>query len=602
MFKIGMGSTPTSTSAPPTPAQKLWACIIQPHGETHITSVTWSHRIEDLNLSNDGVRAYIKKLGPDYSVISTIAQLPPSKLRIIQHHAKTQNGQLVAIQDGKEVDMATPMGMFKVKSVIVIMETSKIEWKGKAYGAPSQNPPSAPFGSSFYPEVSRYMPFPFSFNNHPEQKQSFEEQRLTDDEADRKAPFAVEKPNLFLIPGTFAAPKRTLFFGTHTFNQGILSGDDDRNEPEPISSNDAKASRLAGSAPLEGMSPPATVPVSYSPLDDTPTASSPPQAWAKFCRRPEVSNPILRALALVSAHHLVDDTKTTFSSQDLSVRPSVLENSKVDKVQNDCFNAATTSANICQSACELGNAEPLALAKQVKDTTSNEATLNTSTPSILRFNASSGVKAASTVSSEPPQSPEITLFGHRHGFLRNVGNTPVPPHPFADISAQPAGAASTPPIFRFGQFKVPKDQLDPTTSVAPPAKQRAAKDATCWLCDNKVQEDVYVAPLVQENATNVIKDDEKTAAGKFKDKGLQESVEVTKKHEPTRMVETSGTVAKQSTTAPPLIKTHGPLAAEHKALIKALNFDSDDETEEEWSARYGRLQEEKKLAVKPTKV
>ncbi|KAH7090790.1 hypothetical protein FB567DRAFT_618395 [Paraphoma chrysanthemicola] len=621
MFKTGMGSTPTFTCAPPKPFQKLRACIIRPHAESHNNSVTWSHRIEDLNISEDGIRSYIKKLGPDYSIISTIAELPQSKLQIIQQHAKTQNGQLVAVEDGiKEVDMATPMGTFKVKIVVFILETSEIEEKSKVHGVPSQDPtlalhgssdappftfknaaknatnvfasPSPPIGKAtpnpaeklpswaqgikeagfrdereghgpFDSEVSRYMSFPFPLNKQPEQKQSFEEQRLTDYAADRKAPFVVEKPNPFLVPGTSAAPKKTLFFGTSTFNQDMFPGYDDHKDSNTISSNGTKGPWLAGSAPLEGTSPPATVPVSHDPPENMPTASSSPQAWAKFCRQSEVSHPILRALALVSPQSSVDDTKSTIGAQPVSLPPSTLDDGQIEKVQNNCSNTTTTSVSACQLGRDPNSAESSALAKQAKDTISDQATLTTSTPPIFLFNASSGVKATNPVLSGSNRSPKIPLFGHGDGVLRNVGNTPVPPRPSPPISAQPAVAASTTPFFRFGQFKVPEEQPHPTTPLLPLAKQGTATDATCWLCDNKVQEDGSVAPPVQENASSVIKDDEQAATDKVDEEGLEESVQVIKKLEPTTTAETSETVAAQSTNTPRLIEKPEQPAAGH---------------------------------------
>jgi hypothetical protein len=119
----------TTTATPSRPHHHLEAYILRPHSESLGDTMIWSTKIELLHFDEAAMRAHLKKLGPGYSVIDSIAELLPEQLRLIQERTKSRDGRLVSVQQGASVDMVTQIGTFKVKSVFFVITIATLPEK-----------------------------------------------------------------------------------------------------------------------------------------------------------------------------------------------------------------------------------------------------------------------------------------------------------------------------------------------------------------------------------------------------------------------------------------------------------------------------------------
>ena len=223
--------------------QHLEGYALRPHVQINKESVVWSYKTESILVDENALLALMENLGPKYSVIDAMGTLLPEQLRLVQEMAKSRLANLVAVQHGMPVDMYTPMGTFKVNSVVFVIKVTKededkVQEKTALFGttqisAPppgmfQPNPPLA-FGApkttgnpypagcplpadpvipqrpqrwfsasernegSYFTEPDglsgsgkdSYMSIPFAA---PYQNQSFEELRLSDYHAEQKGP------------------------------------------------------------------------------------------------------------------------------------------------------------------------------------------------------------------------------------------------------------------------------------------------------------------------------------------------------------------------------------------------------------------------------
>lgn len=153
-------STP-STAAPPStssgfkPIGHLESYILRPHTEISTHYIIWSTKIELLLLDEAAMEAHMNKLGPDYSVIDAMSKLLPEQMRLIQECTKSRHGSLVAIQEGKPVDMVSHMGTFPIKPIIFMIQTRALPEKEKKVKDDSTiiPKPAIPSSSSAQPGV-----------------------------------------------------------------------------------------------------------------------------------------------------------------------------------------------------------------------------------------------------------------------------------------------------------------------------------------------------------------------------------------------------------------------------------------------------------------
>ncbi|KAF1836852.1 hypothetical protein BDW02DRAFT_596021 [Decorospora gaudefroyi] len=85
---------------PTLPLCILEAYILRPHTEAVQSSIMCSYKVELLLLDEAAIRAHLNQLGPKYSVINAISELPPNQLVPIQALTRSRNGRLVSIQQG----------------------------------------------------------------------------------------------------------------------------------------------------------------------------------------------------------------------------------------------------------------------------------------------------------------------------------------------------------------------------------------------------------------------------------------------------------------------------------------------------------------------
>lgn len=129
----------------------LEAYILRPTVHSINDSSIMAYHTELLHLDDVGLQSHIAKLGPRYSIIDAVAELFPDQLRIVQERTKAHQGGLVSVQYGKEVDMLTQMGTFKVKSMVFVIKTAAEKEKGKG-----------PFGSRYQVPFQKTCSFPGS--------------------------------------------------------------------------------------------------------------------------------------------------------------------------------------------------------------------------------------------------------------------------------------------------------------------------------------------------------------------------------------------------------------------------------------------------------
>jgi hypothetical protein len=107
------------------------AYILRPTVHSTIDSSTLSYRAERLNLDDSSLESHVSTLGPDYSVLTAVAELLPDQLRIIQERANAREGNIVSVQWGKDVDFVTVMGSFRGRSVVFVIGSGRGKGKEK---------------------------------------------------------------------------------------------------------------------------------------------------------------------------------------------------------------------------------------------------------------------------------------------------------------------------------------------------------------------------------------------------------------------------------------------------------------------------------------
>ncbi|KAF2470739.1 uncharacterized protein BDR25DRAFT_32172 [Lindgomyces ingoldianus] len=131
----------------PQPPPKDWppkimeAYLLRPLCEDVQLGIEWTYDVKQLPLHEKGIRAHVRALGPDYSVIDALADLLPEHLRLIQIRVKNRHGHLRSVRLTRATDMVTKMGTFKVQSVIFVLETSHPSGLENDASAAPTNPP-----------------------------------------------------------------------------------------------------------------------------------------------------------------------------------------------------------------------------------------------------------------------------------------------------------------------------------------------------------------------------------------------------------------------------------------------------------------------------
>ncbi|KAL5115972.1 hypothetical protein ACEQ8H_006089 [Pleosporales sp. CAS-2024a] len=125
-----------------------------PHMEAYMLSVNvnsmpnssvMSYRIESLALGEGNVKAHMDKHCQGDSLIKAISELLPSQVEMIQSRAKDRKGEIVSVQFGGTMHLATRMGAVKVRTVIFVIQTAEDKAKENTnlFGHPTFSMPAA---------------------------------------------------------------------------------------------------------------------------------------------------------------------------------------------------------------------------------------------------------------------------------------------------------------------------------------------------------------------------------------------------------------------------------------------------------------------------
>jgi hypothetical protein len=97
----------------------------------------FSYKMELFPLQEQEIKVHLNKLKPAYSVIDSLDSLPPQQLRLVLDRVKTRQGNIIFVQQTRDVELVTEMGTFKGGSVIFIISTPLSKDAGNATGQQS---------------------------------------------------------------------------------------------------------------------------------------------------------------------------------------------------------------------------------------------------------------------------------------------------------------------------------------------------------------------------------------------------------------------------------------------------------------------------------
>tara|TARA_R110002003_G_scaffold1635_5_gene23347 strand:- start:645 stop:3107 length:2463 start_codon:yes stop_codon:yes gene_type:complete len=627
-------ATATTTSGS---SQHLEAYYLRPHIETNNDFAKMLYRIEHLLLSEDGIRAHIKQLGPDYSIIFAIAKLPPQQLGLIQEYTKIRKGQLIAVHFGEEVDIVMPMGTFKSKSVFFVLQvdhreamsvqesttettksapvketatqgsalpfdTSVSKTSAATFTAPScPLPPTyvSPaaqlpdwvrkvYDSGFrdeqeYPAgIARYMSIPFAFCNHPRQFQSFEELRLTDYTAGRKVPFVIKKTNHFLDvdashtqAGSSATPTTGGLFGAPAMGGGFFASHNQQpGQNSSVFGGTASTSFFGGSAPSKTTNNPGGGLFGQIPVPGNLTSKSSPQAWADFGKRLELPDPNLRGLTSIPKNSSSNNVKTNTGGLYAQATPPASNSGPSGLLQNKSTSDTSGTAPTHQSEGRLFGSTPAAASVGASGGSNADANSARATK-VPTENLSGATPTAST--------PSSGIFDSVDGPTSpNVSGS----HDTSSIFASGILGSNTPPTNPFAALRIPAVCFEARPRLFPnitrPASPAApSPPSTCVF--GKLN-------IAADQPGSATKDDTNEANCWLCDGKPHKDTPTSIPSHPAPFPTALQTPV--PAPEPPIPSTNTPAhrAAARKARTKAVDFDPSHETEAKWSARYERVE------------
>jgi hypothetical protein len=101
------------------------AYILLPVSEEVRHVIALSYKIELMPFTEEDIQKYMETRGPPHLVIEETLALSPEELRLIMEHVILRRGELLSARHGRETEMITKMGTFKVKPVAFILKTTK---------------------------------------------------------------------------------------------------------------------------------------------------------------------------------------------------------------------------------------------------------------------------------------------------------------------------------------------------------------------------------------------------------------------------------------------------------------------------------------------
>ncbi|KAF2036148.1 hypothetical protein EK21DRAFT_83858 [Setomelanomma holmii] len=567
-IKMTTASSRKVTSGAP---RCLKAIILQPRVESQRGSVSCWYRIEPLPLSEQVMHTHIEKLGSNYSTVNAVAKLTLLQLNVLQDYLEDRQpqGQLVAVQYGKELELLTAMGTFKVKSVVFVIEMEEEPDKAQdnvrraAAFVPGEQP-TGPFGQ-----------FGVASGNGFGSAKPFELARFAPASAFKPSPPTCKPPPAELTPGQakeaelgFHEEKDTPFEPKKRY-MSITSRQDRSNESfeEHRLTDYTKAASIARNAC--GLPPPAST-ISTTIVANTNRASTQQRSADSSCggsieEKPNTTSTGIFGTAPVPrfGHELFDPRAPSAEIFDANTfRPPRPASSDpiCPAASTGLFGAAIAPlakgqpAEVTQPASFFGDHDRFGRFKQGLSAQPQPAPTATSNLSCGNYNATSGPVPGKLDSPSPPNNPFAFLRAPEVSAASSTGL-------FSSLTTTPP-----PPTNLFSKLSMNNHQHAPPFSSVPADEDGFLDDNTCWLCEGTVKKDVNVAPA----PTSIVAPT-----------WLKDTVQTS---------EESNKTGDESSPTLTTTKASDQLAVERKERIKAVEFDSNDESEEVWSARYDRLE------------